>query len=188
MRFTALDLPGSYLIEPELMTDERGHFARMFCTEEFAAQGLETNFVQRSISFNHQRGTLRGLHFQKSPHGETKIVRCTAGAIFDVLVDLRPGSPTYGKSVSRELSAANRAMLYIPEGFAHGFLTLSDNTEVYYEISRAYVPEAASGIAFDDPDLAIRWPLAPTVISDKDRALPRLADIALSRDLGFRLP
>jgi dTDP-4-dehydrorhamnose 3,5-epimerase len=170
-------LPGSFLIEPDLISDERGHFARMFCVDEFAAHGLDTNFLQRSISFNHQRGTLRGLHFQKSPHGETKIVRCTAGAVFDVLVDLRPGSQSYGKSVARELSAANRAMLYIPEGFAHGFMTLSDNAEVYYEISRAYVPEAAAGVAFDDPDLAISWPMAPTVISDKDRALPRLADI-----------
>ena len=180
MRFTALDLPGSFLIEPELVTDGRGHFARMFCTEEFAAHGLETQFVQRSISFNHRRGTLRGLHFQKNPYGETKIVRCTAGAILDVLVDLRKGSPHFGKSVSRELSAANRAMLYIPAGFAHGFLTLSDNAEVYYEISRPYVPEAASGVAYDDPDLAINWPMAPSVISDKDRALPRLADTALS--------
>lgn len=180
MQFTALDLPGSFLIEPEPMADARGHFARMFCGDEFAAYGLETQFPQRSFSFNHKRGTLRGLHFQKSPHGEVKIVRCTAGAIFDVLVDLRPMSPTFGKSVTRELSAANRSMLYIPEGFAHGFLTLTDNAEVYYEISRAYVPEAASGVAFDDLDLAIGWPMAPTMISDKDRALPRLADLALT--------
>jgi dTDP-4-dehydrorhamnose 3,5-epimerase len=179
MRFTALALKGSFLIEPELASDERGHFARMFCADEFAAHGLETQFIQHSISFNHKRGTLRGLHFQKSPYGETKIVRCTEGVIFDVLVDLRQGSSSFGKSISRELSAANRAMLYIPEGFAHGFLTLSDNAEVYYEISRSYVPEAASGVAFDDPDLAISWPMAPSVISDKDRALPRLADIVL---------
>lgn len=176
MRFTALDLKGSYLIKPEPVSDERGHFARMFCEEEFAAHGLERRFVQRSISFNHRRGTLRGLHFQQAPHGETKIVRCTAGAVFDVLVDLRPGSPTFGKSVTCELSAANLAMLYIPEGFAHGFLTLTDNAEVYYEISQAFVPEAASGIAYDDPDIGIAWPLAPVVISARDRALPRLAD------------
>jgi dTDP-4-dehydrorhamnose 3,5-epimerase len=180
MRFTELGLAGAYLIEPELVSDERGHFARLFCEEEFAAHSLERRFVQRSISFNLKRGTLRGLHFQQAPHGETKIVRCTAGAVFDVLVDLRPGSATYARHEATELSAANRAMLYIPEGFAHGFVTLTDHAEVYYEISRVYVPQAASGIAYDDPEIAIAWPLAPVVISARDRELPRLAEAKLT--------
>lgn len=174
MRFTPLPLTGAFLIEPDLISDTRGHFARLFCAEELAAHGLVTDFPQRSMSFNHTRGTLRGLHFQRSPHGETKIVRCTAGSIHDVLVDLRDGSPTFGHHLSRELSAANRAMLYIPQGFAHGFLTLSDETEVYYEISRAFVPEASAGVAWDDPDLAVNWPFKPSVVSARDQTLPRL--------------
>jgi dTDP-4-dehydrorhamnose 3,5-epimerase len=177
MRFTSLAIPGAFLIESDPITDERGAFARLFCAETFASHGLISDFRQRSMSFNHRSGTLRGLHFQRSPHAETKIVRCTAGAIFDVIVDLRQGSPTFGGNFTVVLSAVNRTMLYVPAGCAHGFLTLSDATEVYYEITPAFVAEASSGIAWNDPDLAIAWPEAPRVISDRDRALPFFSTI-----------
>ena len=156
----------------QLMVDERGAFARRFCTDEFLALGLETDLVQRSISFNARAGTLRGMHFQAPPHLEAKIVRCTRGAIFDVLVDLRQGSPTYGHWHGEELTADNRVALYIPKGFAHGFQSLIDNTEVDYEITPAYVPGSAAGFRFDDPALAIDWPVADVIISPRDEALP----------------
>ena len=146
MIFDPLRLAGAYLVRPELAVDERGGFARRFCADEFRALGLETDLVQRSVSFNKRAGTLRGMHFQVSPHLEAKIVRCTRGAIFDVMVDLREGSPTYGQWQGEELSADNRLMFYIPKGFAHGFQSLIDNTEVDYEITPAYVPGAAAGL------------------------------------------
>ena len=172
MIFTEVALSGAYLMRPNLVEDERGAFARRFCADEFRTLGLETDFVQRSISFNRRAGTLRGMHFQTPPHLEAKVVRCTRGAIFDVMVDLRQGSPTYGQWHGEELNADNRLMLYIPKGFAHGFQSLVDNTEVDYEITPAYVPGAAAGFRFDDPRLAINWPLADMIMSERDRTLP----------------
>jgi dTDP-4-dehydrorhamnose 3,5-epimerase len=172
MIFDSLKFAGAYRITPELIVDERGGFARRFCAGEFRAHGLETDLVQRSISFNARAGTLRGMHFQAAPHLETKLVRCTRGAIFDVMVDLRRGSPTYGQWYGEQLSADNRVMLYIPKGFAHGFQTLIDDTEVDYEITPAFVRGAAAGFRFDDPELAISWPVADITISPRDQALP----------------
>lgn len=172
MIFQKLDLEGAYRITPELISDERGAFGRRFCTAEFAARQLGTDFVQRSISVNRKAGTLRGMHFQAPPHLETKLVRCTRGAVFDVMVDLREGSTTYGRWHGEELTADNRVMLYIPKGFAHGFQTLVDDTELDYEISPAYVAGAERGIRFDDPSIGIKWPIANPVVSDRDRALP----------------
>ena len=182
MRISPTALAGVFLIEPVPAHDERGLFARVFCTEIFAAHDLVDRFEQNSVSYNHRSGTLRGLHYQRTPHAETKLVRCTAGAIFDVAVDLRRHSPTFGRHVSQELSAENRAMLYIPEGFAHGFLTLADATEVFYEISPAFEQSAAAGIRFDDPDLAIPWPSAPALVGEKDRALPSFKEFVHDAD------
>ncbi len=172
MIFHQLHLAGAYRIELQLITDERGAFARRFCTETFRARGLESDLVQRSVSFNAHAGTLRGMHFQAPPHLEAKLVRCTRGAVFDVMVDLREASATYGQWHGEELSADNRMMLYVPKGFAHGFQTLVDSTEVDYEITPAYVPGADRGFRFDDPSLGIRWPIACAIISDRDKALP----------------
>jgi dTDP-4-dehydrorhamnose 3,5-epimerase len=159
------------------LTDDRGFFARRFCAEAFRRHELEFDFVQRSLSFNLRRGTLRGLHFQAPPVWETKIVRCTRGAAFDVIVDLRAGSPTYSRWHGEELSAANRLMVYVPKGFAHGFQTLMDDTEIDYEITPAYVPDAARGIRFDDPALAIAWPVPDQIISQRDAALTTMRTI-----------
>jgi dTDP-4-dehydrorhamnose 3,5-epimerase len=172
MIFESLSLAGAYRISPELIFDERGAFARRFCADEFRAHGLETDLMQRSISFNARAGTLRGMHFQAVPDLETKLVRCTRGAIFDVMVDLRGGSPTYGQWYGEELSADNRLMFYIPKGFAHGFQSLVDDTEVDYEITPAFVWGATAGFRFDDPALAIPWPVADMTISERDWALP----------------
>jgi len=175
MRFTALPIPGAFRIEIEPQADSRGFFARTFCANEFAAHGLMTDFVQRSVSFNAKRGTLRGLHYQIAPHAETKIVRCIAGAAFDVLVDLRRSSPAFGRWHGEAISGENHVMLYIPEGCAHGFQTLADATELCYEITPAYVAEAGRGVAYDDPQIGIAWPLPDPVMSEADRARPRLA-------------
>jgi dTDP-4-dehydrorhamnose 3,5-epimerase len=172
MIFHPLEVAGAFRIEPQLIADERGAFGRRFCADEFRARGLESNLVQRSISFNTRAGTLRGIHFQMPPHLETKLVRCTRGAIFDVIVDLREGSATYGQWHGEELSADNRLMVYIPKGFAHGFQSLVDNTEVDYEITPAYVPGAGTGFRFDDPALAIDWPVPDIIILERDKALP----------------
>lgn len=177
-RLSPTGLGGCWSIEPLRKSDERGYFVRTFCAASFAAMGLETSFVQRSVSFNRDRATLRGLHFQAAPHGETKIVRCTRGAVYDVAVDLRPGSPTFKRHVALELSAESGRILYIPAGFAHGFLTVQPDSEVYYEITPAYVASAARGVAWNDPELAIGWPTQPSVMSERDRALPRLAELA----------
>lgn len=173
MIFHPLKLAGAYCIRPELIEDERGTFARRFCADEFRAYGMETDLVQCSISFNRRAGTLRGMHFQLPPYLETKLVRCTRGAIFDVMVDLRDGSPTYGQWHGEKLSADNRMMLYIPKGFAHGFQSLVDNTEVDYEITPAFVPDSAAGFRFDDPALMIEWPVNDIIISERDKSLPR---------------
>lgn len=174
MKFIETKLPGAFIIEPDRLEDSRGFFARVFCEHSFAAQGLSTQFVQCSVSFNHRKGTLRGMHYQAPPHEETKIVRCTSGSIWDVIVDLRSDSSSRKDWISVELSAANHRMLYVPAGFAHGFQTLENNSEVFYQISAEYHAESARGVFYGDETLAITWPLAVTVISEKDRALPRL--------------
>ena len=172
-RYTPIS--GVFLIESERRADSRGWFSRTYCSEEFSEMGLETNFVQCSTSYNELRGTLRGLHYQTVPHSETKLVRCTRGAIFDVVVDIRPESPTFGKWVAAELSGNDGAMLYIPEGCAHGFQTLVPNTEIFYQISAPYQAACSSGIRWDDPSLDIDWPIATPIISERDSELPVLA-------------
>ncbi len=169
---TETKLKGAFLIEPERLEDERGFFARTWCQREFAALGLEPAWVQSSISFNKSKATLRGMHYQAAPYEETKLVRCTAGAIYDVIVDLRPGSETYRQWLGVELTAANRCLLYIPQGVAHGFETLTDDAEVFYEISEFYHPESARGVRWDDPALGIEWPLKAQILSDRDRSYP----------------
>jgi dTDP-4-dehydrorhamnose 3,5-epimerase len=172
MIFTPTRLAGMWLVEIEPYSDERGHFARTWCRREFEAHGLDTDLAQASLSFNRARGTIRGLHFQRPPHGEVKLVRCTRGAIFDVAVDLRPASPTRRQWQGFELTAENGMALYIPRGFAHGFQTLAPDSEVFYQISQFYAPEAASGVRYDDPAFAIAWPLPVAAISPQDRAWP----------------
>jgi len=179
MHFAALPIPGAFRIELERREDERGFFARTFCADEFRARGLVTDFVQRSLSYNARRGTLRGLHYQAAPHAETKIVRCTTGSAFDVVVDIRHGSPAFGRWHAETLSSENHAMIYIPAGCAHGFQTLADATELYYEITPVYVSEAARGIAFDDQKLQISWPLPNMILSDADRAHPAFDRVEL---------
>src|SRR6266487_3389064 len=161
MIFIETTLKGAFIIEPERLEDERGFFARSFCRKEFEDHGLNPNLVQCSISFNKKKGTLRGMHYQISPHAEAKLVRCTMGAIYDVIIDLRPHLPTFKQWIAVELTAENRQMLYIPEGFAHGFQTLTDNTEVYYQMSQFYYPEYSRGVRWDDPAFGIVWPEAP---------------------------
>jgi dTDP-4-dehydrorhamnose 3,5-epimerase len=168
MMFTATLLEGAWQIELDRKEDERGFFARIWCRQELAAQGLDTEIAQESLSYNRHRGTVRGLHFQRPPHEESKIVRCTRGAVFDVIVDLRPSSLSYLRWQGFELTAENRNALYIPKGFAHGFQTLTDNTEIFYQISAFYAPESAAGYRYDDPAFGIAWPLPITVISDRD--------------------
>jgi dTDP-4-dehydrorhamnose 3,5-epimerase len=177
MRFLKTELAGVQLIDLEPECDNRGFFSRTFCVREFAAQRLETNFVQHSLSFSAVRGTLRGMHFQAPPHDEVKVVECSKGAIFDVIIDIRPQSPTFRRWQSFELSAVNRRQLYIPAGFAHGFQTLSRDAEVRYLISAFYEPFAACGLRYDDPAFAVPWPLPVAVISGKDRLWPPFAEI-----------
>lgn len=172
MIFKDTGIDGAWVIEPELHEDERGFFARTWDPYEFAGHGLNPQLAQCSISFNRARGTLRGLHYQASPHEEAKLVRCTAGAIFDVAVDLRPGSSTFRDWFGAELSAENRLALYVPEGCAHGFLTLADDAEVHYQISQPYVPDAGRGVRWDDPAFAIPWPGEVVVINDRDASYP----------------
>ena len=173
MIFTETALADAWIVDPERLEDERGFFARTFDAAEFARRGLAAAFPQCSVSFNARAGTLRGMHFQAEPHQEAKLVRCTAGAVYDVIVDLRPGSPTRGRWTAVELSAANRRALYVPEGFAHGFQTLVDASEVFYQISASYEPSAARGVRWDDPAFAIAWPPAePRILSERDRAYP----------------
>ncbi len=169
MRFVPLPLPGAFLVEPEPLADTRGFFARTFCREEFAARGLDPELAQCSISFNKRTGTLRGMHYQKPPHEEAKLVRCTAGAIHDVILDLRRDSPAYLRWTGVDLSAENRSALYIPRGLAHGFLTLADDSEVLYQISRFFEPGSAAGVRWNDPAFGIDWPAGVNVISDRDR-------------------
>jgi dTDP-4-dehydrorhamnose 3,5-epimerase len=170
--FKETTLPGAYVIEPERINDQRGFFARVWCKNELQQHGLRTEVSQSNVGFSYRKGTLRGLHFQKFPHAESKIVRCTRGAIFDVIVDLRPESPTYMRWLGIELSDENHKMIYVPEGMAQGYITLFDNTEMNYHTSKFFNAESASGVRFDDPALAIKWPIAATVVSEQDRNWP----------------
>lgn len=177
VRFTETPLPGAWIIDPDPIVDERGWFARIFDDEQFKAHGLDSDVVQCSISFNARRDTLRGLHYQAEPHGESKLVRCIRGSIFDVAVDLRRATPTYCRWHGVELSSDNRRAFYIPAGMAHGFQTLVDNVEVLYQMAQPYVAEAAKGVRFDDPAFAIRWPepVGQRIISERDASYPSLS-------------
>jgi len=170
VKFTPTAIGGVILIDLEPIEDERGFFARSWCDEEFAAHGLSTAVVQCNISFNHRRGTLRGMHYQRDPWPETKLVRCTRGAIHDVVLDLRRDSPTFRQWSSFELTETNRRMLFIPAGIAHGFQTLADSTEVFYQMGERYKPEAAAGVRWNDPAFAIEWPVADPILSERDAA------------------
>lgn len=172
MKFISTPLHGAYLIELEKRGDERGFFARAFCRNEFRQQGLPDAFVQVNNSLSAERGTLRGLHYQLPPKAETKLVRCIRGSLWDVILDLRPESPTFGSWFGAELSAENRRMMLVPKGFAHGFVTLSDDTEAFYFVDEFYAPDLERGIRWNDPRFAVDWPVAPAVISDKDRLHP----------------
>lgn len=172
MRFEELELVGAYLVGLEPHRDERGFFARTWCRKEFGAQGLETRLAQSSLSYNRERGVLRGMHFQVPPRAEVKVVRCVRGAIHDVIVDLRSASPTFGEHAAVTLSAEDRRALYVPEGFAHGFQALADDTEVWYQISEFHSPEHARGYRFDDPAFGIEWPVDPPLVKEKDLAWP----------------
>jgi len=172
MKFTETSIPGAFLVEMEPSRDERGSFGRVFSAKEFDARGLPSNLSEISISSNIHRGTLRGMHYQRDPHGENKLVRVVRGAIFDVIVDLRSGSPNFCKWLGFELSSENGRALLIPSGCAHGFLTLSDGTDVLYQITDTYEPSAAAGFAWNDPSLGINWPFSPIVISETDKCRP----------------
>jgi dTDP-4-dehydrorhamnose 3,5-epimerase len=172
MQFIPTIFAGAYLIEPTRISDERGFFARTYCANEFESKGLKYNSVQCNISYNKLRGTLRGMHFQRQPNAEAKLVRCTAGAIYDVIIDLRKGSSTFMKWTGYELTADNRRALYIPEGFAHGFQTLADDSEMFYQMFNFFSPHCAGGVRWDDRAFKIEWPLDNPIMSDKDRAYP----------------
>ena len=177
MIFTETRLPGAFIVDLEPRGDDRGFFARAFCQREFEAHGLKPLIAQANISFNRRKGTVRGLHFQFPPAAETKFVRCSRGAIVDVIVDLRPESPTYLQHVAVELTAENRRGLYVPERFAHGYQVLEDDTETTYQVGEFYTPAAESGLRFSDPRLGIQWPLEPTDMSDKDRVWKLLDEV-----------
>jgi len=172
MLFSEIKLKGAFIIDLEELSDDRGFFARAFCAHEFEDHGLNPTVAQGNLSYNHKKGTMRGLHFQAPPAAETKLVRCTAGAIWDVIVDLRPDSPTHMQHFGVELTASNRRALYVPEMFAHGYLTLTDDAEVTYSVGEFYTPGVEGGYRFDDPALGINWPVDVAVISEKDAAWP----------------
>ncbi len=172
MKFTETNCAGAWIIDLEPIGDDRGFFSRTFCRDEFRAHGMKDMTAQCNMSFNHKAGTLRGMHYQLPPASETKLVRCTRGAVYDQIVDLRPGSPTYLQSVGFELTADNRRALYVPDLFAHGFLTLTDDAEVMYQVTEFYTPGFERGIRYDDPTLGLDWPHDINVISDKDANWP----------------
>jgi dTDP-4-dehydrorhamnose 3,5-epimerase len=176
VRFTPLSIPDAWLVELEPIVDERGFFARAWCAAEFEEHGLSTGFVQENTGVSSRRGTLRGMHYQRAPHEEVKLVRCVRGAAFDVLVDLRPGSPEYRRWFGVELTQDNHRMLYVPEGCAHGYLTLLDDTEITYKTTHVYVRDASAGVHHADPAIGIEWPIAVDVISAQDAAWPSLDD------------
>ncbi|MGC1616715.1 MAG: dTDP-4-dehydrorhamnose 3,5-epimerase [Candidatus Acidiferrum sp.] len=169
MIFKPTDLPGAYIIDPERHTDVRGYFVRTYCEKEFADYGLEPRVSQCSISFNRRKGTLRGLHYQAAPFQEVKVVRCNRGSIYDVIIDLRPDSPSYKRWFAAQLDEKNGTMLYIPKGFAHGFQTLADDTEVFYQMSQIFSPEHARGVRWNDPAFSIAWPEDERIILERDR-------------------
>jgi len=174
MRFQPTKLGGAFIIEPQRLEDERGFFARTFCQREFEQYGLNPRIVQCSISFNRKRGTLRGMHYQVAPHEEAKLVQCMRGAIYDVIIDLRPASPTFTQWFAVELNAENRRALYIPEGVAHGFQTLTDDSEIFYQISEFHDAACMRGVRWDDPMFGVVWPLSPSIISHSDQSWPGL--------------
>lgn len=174
MRFRSLGIAGAFAIDLERLEDDRGFFARSFCEQEFAGHGLSSVIAQCNISWNRVQGTLRGIHFQRHPHAEAKLVRCTRGALYDVVVDLRPSSPTYLKWEAIQISADDRTAVYVPDGCGHGFQTLRDDTEVSYQMSERYHPELAGGIRWNDPAVCLAWPLLPPIVSDRDNSYPDL--------------
>jgi dTDP-4-dehydrorhamnose 3,5-epimerase len=175
MIFTETKLRGAFVVEVKKLADERGFFGRSYCANEFGEHGLSQNMVQANVSYNIRAGTLRGMHYQVAPHQEAKLIRCTRGALYDVIVDLRPNSPTYKQWFGIELSADGYSMLYVPEDFAHGFVTLVDNTEATYQVSQFYTPGAERGLRWNDPAIGIEWPVTPAVISAKDANWPDYA-------------
>lgn len=175
MRFQETPLPGAFVVEPDRFEDSRGFFARTFCAAEFAERGLDPRVAQANVSFNDRRGTLRGMHYQRPPHAEAKLVRCTQGAIHDVVIDLRRDSPAFRRHFAVRLTSENRTMLYVPEGLAHGYLTLEDATEVAYQMSVPYSPDHGAGVRFDDPAFGIAWPEPVRVIAERDRTYPDFA-------------
>jgi dTDP-4-dehydrorhamnose 3,5-epimerase len=172
--FAETKLKGAFIIDVKRLEDERGLFGRVWCKKEFEEHGLNPNVLQANVSYNKRRGTLRGMHYQVAPYSETKTIRCTSGSLYDVIIDIRPHSPTFKQWIGVELSAENYKMIYVPEGFAHGFITLEDHTSVHYMMTGYYTPGADAGINFNDPTFNIQWPLKPTIISDKDKSLPFL--------------
>jgi dTDP-4-dehydrorhamnose 3,5-epimerase len=178
--FTETKLPGAYVVDVERREDDRGFFARGWCQREFEAHGLTARLAQVNLSYNKKAGTLRGMHYQRAPWEEAKLVRCTAGAVYDAIIDLRPDSPTYRQWVGVELTADNYRMLYVPEGFAHGFQTLTDGAAVTYQVTQFYAPGAEGGVRWDDPAFGVEWPLPVGVISEKDRSWPDYEPQALA--------
>lgn len=172
MIFTPTPLQGAYIIDLERRCDERGYFARSFCETEFAEHGLDPNVVQCNVSFNRKRGMLRGMHYQAAPFWEVKLVRCTRGSIYDVIIDLRSNSPTFKQYFAAELTAVNSKQMYVPEGFAHGFQVLEDDSEVFYQMSQFYKPDHARGVRWNDPAFGIDWPIADPIMVDRDRNYP----------------
>lgn len=172
MKFTETSLKGAYIIEVDKLNDDRGFFGRLWCEKEMKEFDLNTNIVQSNVSLSRKKGTIRGMHFQRSPFQETKLVRCTKGAVYDVIIDLRPDSPTFKKWIGVKLTEDNHKMIYVPENFAHGFITLEDNSEVYYLVTQFYYKEQEAGFRWDDPAFGIEWPIEMKEISDKDRVHP----------------
>jgi dTDP-4-dehydrorhamnose 3,5-epimerase len=172
VKFEPTPLPGAFVITPERLRDERGYFSRTFCRRDFEERGMNPVVAQCNVSYSAKRGTLRGMHFQRPPHAEAKLVRCTAGAIYDVAIDLRPESPTFRRHFGVRLDPSEDRMFYIPEGFAHGFLALEDDTSIFYQMSESYAPSHAAGVRWDDPAFGIAWPFAPTVMTERDRTYP----------------
>ncbi len=176
MIFTETKLTGAYIIHIERLEDDRGFFGRAWCKREFESKGLNPSLVQMNVGFSKRKGTLRGVHYQKAPWAEAKLVRCTMGAVYDVIVDLRPDSPTYKQWIGIELTQDNRAMLYAPEGFAHGYQSLRDESEIYYQTTQFYSPDCAWGVRYNDPMFQIAWPMEVTVISERDKTWPDYCD------------